>query len=298
MWRDNGEFHDLTIESPFNPQDSTVIQFSRDGKTLTGTGIPFKDSNTTGAYRWDLTSGKIAWSAAPMFKDMLRTFSISSDGRKLLDQSYEVIKVLDLTKSGKTSKNALSRHALNFPIENRLEIKIVLNDGGQTMPQHPVLSSDDKTLIISTLNGRLQFYDLASGKRIEQTSAIPGLSTNAITTDLSQLKPSPDNRFVAVCNNFGVLIWDKTTKRWTQGPQTTPTQHYVAWMPDSRSLWLGSNVSTGQEKNLTRQLSVPALKTMRVLPEWGPLALSGDGRVLATGTSSSTPSHVRLWPLD
>lgn len=297
MWRENGGFHVLPVEQPFSFQNSPAIQFSRDSKTLIGTGFPFKDFNTTGAYQWDLTSNKIVWSASPLIKNTHRIFSISSDGRKLLDRSYDVIKVLDTTKKGEPSKNALSLYAVSFPTENRFQIKIVLKDGGETVPQEVVLSSDNKTLIISGMDGRLQFYDLASGKRIERTPAMPKPSANYLA-DLSQLKPSPDDRFVALCSELGVFVWDKKANRWTQGPQTTPTEHYVAWMPDSRSLWLGSNVSTGEDKNSTRQLSVPALKTMRVLPEWGPLALSGDGRTLATGTSSSTPSHVRLWPLD
>ena len=143
----------------------------------------------------------------------------------------------------------------------------------------------------------MQFWDVASGKRIERTPPIAKPSANNLPM-LSQLKPSPDGRFVAVCDNLGVMVWDRTSKSWAQGPQTTPTERYVAWMPDSRSLWLGSNNFPGavQNQNNLQELSVPELKTMRTLPGVGPLAIAGDGRTLATRDNAG--KGVWLWNIE
>ena len=290
LWRENAEFQALPSERSFSfvGSPAPALQFSPDGKALLGSGFTFPDLNRTGAYQWDLARRTIAWSAAPLPSDEWRRFSFSSDGRKLLNRSNYVTEILAATGNGKASKNPFSRNARSFPIEQRLNTKVVFSGGGETNPSELVLSSDGKTLIGSRLDGRLQFWNVASGQSKNLTPIMPWVSVDFVS-EMSQLKPSPDGRFVAVCDNLSVALWDTATKRWTRGPQTTSTEHYVVWMPDSKSLWFGSNVSTGQDKNLTRQLSAPALQTMRVIPAWGPLALSGDGRTLATGTSSSTP---------
>ena len=135
IWRESGEFQTLPGEKPFSLLSSPIIQFSSDGETLTATGFQFKYSPSTGAYRWNLKNGKIQWSAVPSAKDMLRVFTISNDGQKLLDRSYEVVKVRDAAGKSKPDKNSLSRYAVSFPTETRLEINIMLKDGVKTLPR-------------------------------------------------------------------------------------------------------------------------------------------------------------------
>lgn len=298
LWWENGKFHVLPAEtSPTNTGRTPTLQFSRDRRTLVGTDIFLFRSNILLAYAWNLETNKINWSADAAHKEDVGILTASLDGRKIVRQFRDNFEVLDITDASAPRVRSQSRYTRTFPITHRLQVQISCGDGCTTSPAKVALSADNQTLILTERGGILQFWDISTGQRVSRTSPIPGFKPSVLL-EFSVLSASPDGRYVALCDGLGVNVWDRKMNRWTQGPQTTPTEHYVAWMPDSRSLWLGSNVSTGEDKNLTRQLSVPDLKTMRVLPEWGPLALSGDGHTLATGTSSSTPSHVRLWPID
>ncbi len=93
----------------------------------------------------------------------------------------------------------------------------------------------------------------------------------------ARLAVSPDSRFVAFANTPNISIYDLQTKHWTQKPNVlVPSENSMslAWMPDSKSLW------TGGDKVL--RWSTPDLKMLRALPVRGPVAVSGDGRTLAT----------------
>lgn len=67
-------------------------------------------------------------------------------------------------------------------------------------------------------------------------------------------------------------------------------------MPDSRSLWTSSFVAPSSDNDKVQRLSVPELKPLRVLPAWGPFAVSGDGRTIATRDNAQ--KGVWLWNID
>lgn len=298
FWREDGNWQALPLESlPASFGETPQLRFSRDGHTLIGADTSSIVTDARLAYSWNLETNKIKWSVDAARKEDVGTFVLSHDEGEIVRQFQENFEVLNTTNASAPRVKSHDRSMRDFPITRRLRVLIPYDDTRTVSPARAALSADDRTLITADMHGALQFWDIATGKQIDQAPPIPKPSAN-LDMNLGELQPSPDGRSIALCYVYGVAVWDRRQHRWMLGPQTTPTQHYVAWMPDSRSLWLGSNVSTGEEKNLTRQLNVPDLKTMRVLPEWGPLALSDNGRTLATGTSSSTPSHVRLWNIN
>ena len=292
-WRETGEFHQLPFENPVsggNISQAPTLQFARDGRTLTSTNLFLSGSYSRAAYRWDLSNDKIVWVEASAHKNDGNEAEISSDGRRIVQHSYDVFQVRDLTNGGAPRPDSKSGYARDFPLLMWLRLKLPNEDGLYLQPAAFALSHDATTLILAEKDGRLRFWDIASEQRTATTAPLP-----ARVGEIDDLVASPDGRFVALCDSVSVGLWDAKTKTWTRSAQTSAADHYLAWMPDSRSLWLGSDTSTGEEKNLTRQLSVPDLKTLRTLPVWGPLALAGDGQTLATRAQRNTPAGVWLW---
>ena len=295
-WREAGDFHRLPMEIAApgaNISQAPTLQFARDGRTLTSTNLFLAADYSRAAYRWNLADDKIAWSAVSPHKNDGNEAELSSDGRRIAQHSYDVFLVRNLTNEGTPQTNAKSKYARDFPLLLRLRLKLPNEDGLYLMPADFTLSHDAATLILAEKDGRLRFWNIASKQRTAITPPLP-----ARVGEIGNLVASPDGRFVALCDSVSVALWDNKTNAWTKSAQTSPATHYLAWMSDSRPLWLGNDISTGEEKNLTRQLSAPALKTMRTLPVWGPLAVAGDGHTLVTRAERYSPEGVWLWNID
>lgn len=296
LWRGNGRLQILPIETAntFNAVNFAFVrptlQFARDGQTLFGSEFMLSSDSTKTAYAWNLATDKIAWSAASAYKDDFSGYSFARDATKLAQHSYDVVKVLDLTKTGAPIKNQKSRYAREFPVLMRVRVPPFAATGRSGFPDVIALSADNSQMIIADTNGRLQFWSVATGKKVNQSAPAPMPASNG---NFGELKPSRDGRYVALTDRTSVALWDSTTGVWTQSALTLGTLHNVVWMPDSRSLWLSGFVAPLTDNDKTQRLSVPQLKPLRILPTWGPVAVSGDGRMLATRTYQG--DGVWLW---
>ncbi len=271
-----------------NPNSSTYaparFRFSADDQTLLASNIRVTDSSTA-LYTWDVETGRINWSAVSAFKDDFCRYWPSADGKRAAQRSYDVVKVLDITGKGVEQNSKNSNFARSFPVLMRFQAGIKGQQGGKTLPQAFALSPDNKTLVLVTTDGALQFRDASTGTLQSQTK--PALVPTAANWELQY---SPDGRFVALLDGTTLSVWDVTAGKWsTTGVASPSSEVALAWMPDSNSVWTGSGT--------VQQWSVPALKSLRELPVSGPLAVSGDGRTLVTRALSSNgvPGGIWVW---
>lgn len=174
----------------------------------------------------------------------------------------------------------------------RLRVPRFASTGRSAFPDVIALSADNSQLVIADSGGRLQFWSVATGKKVNQSAPAPMPASNG---SFGELKPSPDGRYFALSDSTSVALWDSVTGVWTQSALTLGTPHNVVWMPDSRSLWPSSFVAPINDNGKTQRLSVPQLKPLRILPTWGPVAVSGDGHTLATRTYQG--DGVWLWKI-
>jgi len=163
------------------------------------------------------------------------------------------------------------------------------------------LSPDAKRLAFVTYLGSLEDWDLVA----KQSTPLPASPIK----DIATLSFSPDGRLLAASSasdSSDVAILDLAAKTWDENEHlvsstTTPAfagsplynspPFAPVWMPDSKSLW------TGGDK--VRRWSVPQLKQIRELPVSGPVAVSGDGKIVATRSvpKPGQPDGIWLWPV-
>ncbi len=300
FWSKDGKHHRLPLEytSGFGVEAPIALQFSRDGKALLGAGVRLLANKTPAACQWDLASDRLAWSVTTYGDDNASGFAFSPDGKSLAQRLHDIVKVVDLTKIGEARADSKSRHERAFPVRFQREMQRADKKGRSNFISSVALTADGATLITVENFGNLQFWDIATRQQTGQTPPVP-LPRAALTVaqEYTGVKPSPDGRFVAIYNNIGVALWDTTTKQWTLSEQTLSTPHNVVWMPDSRSLWMSGFVAPVSDADKTQQLSVPALKPLRVLPTWGPIAVAGDGHTLAT-RADNAQKGVWLWNIE
>ena len=293
LWTsDSNQFRWLGIEGKamVNPNLSAGspvdLRFSPDDATLFGSGIRLAANNTSSLFAWDAGTRKIKWSQNSGLEDDMSRFWPSNDGKRVLNRSYDVVKMFDVSKGGTAQPNKQSKFARAFPVVTRFRARIAEKGGGTSLPQTVALSSDGKTIIVAGRDGHLEFWNAANGQKQSQTPA-PKLQTSINHVNLL---PSPDGRFVALFDGTNLSLWNVAAKSWARTTivVTTSYNSAMAWMPDSRSLWLSGDA--------VQQLSVPELQKLRELPIGGPLALSGDGKTLATrNIPSNGVSGVWLW---
>ncbi|BCM91030.1 hypothetical protein IAD21_02894 [Abditibacteriota bacterium] len=263
------------------------LRFASDDHTLLASNIR-TDASSTGLYAWDAGTGNIKWSALSPFTDDLCRYWVSSDGKRAVQRSYDVVKVLDISGEGARQNSKKSNFARAFPVLTRFLPNIKEPTGGKSLPQTLALSADGKTIVLATQGGALEFWDVVTGKRQSQTTP-SGASTSADW----ELQYSPDGRFVALFDGTTISIWDTTTRKWSANTVTSASSEVaLAWMADSHSLWTGAGT--------VQQWSVPELKSLRDLPVSGPVAVSGDGRTLVTRAlgQSGGMSGIWAWNLD
>ena len=248
------------------------LQFSPDARSLLGTNQCVTNQSTSIASAWNTASLTPAWSAVTPFKDDMNHFWPSLDATRMAQRSYDVVKVLDLSKAGAPLASPKSRFARDFPVLLRFRER----RGVRPFTFQVAVSPDNAQVIVAESAGNLEFRSIASGKITLRTPVPP--NSSGVTGTISALSPSPDGRFVALCDSYRVFLWDMKSGSWTQHASISSSPHSIAWMPDSRSLWVGG-------ANIER-LSAPTLQSLRTLPIGGPFAVSADGRTLVTSTFS------------
>lgn len=267
QWRNTRSAGDNVLQLRLLPDEQTVFASSS------------RSDGTQGVARvWSLPDRKPVWSALPNGKDDLSRFWLSSDGTRLVQRTWTWVKIFDLTRPSTPRASELSRSARNFTLVRRFDF----HNTKTLMPQGLALSPDNKTLVVLSSSGPLEFWDVKTAKRTLQTPPPPRPQGN-----ISALSLSPDGRFIALCDNMGVFVWNTATSVWTQASSYSSFERSIAWASDSRSLW------TGGDK--VEQWRAPDLKPLRTLPVSGPVALSSDGKTLVTRNVPRTGEGNGVW---
>ena len=307
LWGEAGTLHKLPSPNAYPgypPSGSPpAIQFAPGGDAIYRI-----ENDVARVFRWDLNNNRVQWSAISTGKATrpYNDFAVSRDGRRMAQRIFDVVKVFDITGAGAPQKNEPQQtgrqYARTFPLLFRREIGVNARKGDNTYVSDIALSADGSVLILADAGGSLQFWNVALNKLSLQTPPLPyikGTNMPDVHGEIKNLTASPDGRFVALCDDVGVALWNAKTRQWRRGPVTTPVGvHTLDWMPDSRSLWTSSfpagSVVSANDK--VQQLSVPDLKPLRILPASGPLAVAGDGHTLATRADAG--KGVWLWNID
>ena len=287
-WRENSAFQPLATNHELDAQsgEQPKLQFSRDGQTLLGAQLAATQKNQSRATAWDLSNQNRVWSdGIPDYRGIDNGYKFSPDGRRLGLLHFDTLKVLDCSDLARSA-------SVSLPTLMRVQLPYDKKDQGGRFSRRLALSHQGDVAAVADQNVRLQFWDVATGRIINETPPPPQYMRS-----IGDIAFSPDGRYVALGDSGTLALWDRTRSQWLQLQLAGVAPRYLAWMPDSRSLWLGSDISTASSPdNRTRRLSVPDLKTMRTLPVSGPLAISGDGRTLATRDDAQ--KGVLLWNIN
>ena len=287
-WRENAAFQPLPTNHELDRQsgEQPKLQFSRDGQTLLGAQLAATQRNQSRATAWDLSGQNRIWSdGIPDYRGINNGYKFSRDGRRLGLLHFDTLKVLD-------SSDLAQSVGASLPTLMRVQLPYDKKDQSGRFSRRLALSPKGDVAVVADQNVRLQFWDVAKGQLINETPPPPQYMRS-----IGDIAFSPDGRYVALGDSGTLALWDRTWTRWTQLQLADVAPRYIAWMPDSRSLWLGSDISTASSPdNRTRRLSVPDLKTSRTLPTYGPVAVSGDGHTLATRDDAQ--KGVLLWNVD
>lgn len=279
------------------------LRFSPDEKLLIAAnyGQLYQQSS----FAWTMSDRNPAWNfalPAPGAKGWpsYACFTISPDAR-LLACSGSSLRVLDLTRPAPTAPPQPHSYQTSSAISTRLARDFPIIATLPAQARVLAISPDDKSLATVTWKGQLQLWNIAA--RTQKPLAFVSVGAISAAT-ISALSFSPDGRFLAIVfsDSSMLAIYDFTTSNWTRSAPPSaippfsssgnpPIPTPPVWMPDSHSLW------TGNDK--VRRWNAPDLKILRELPVGGPVAVSGDGRTLATRSipKAGEPNGIWLWKI-
>jgi WD40 repeat protein/DNA-binding SARP family transcriptional activator len=162
--------------------------------------------------------------------------------------------------------------------------EVILTLSGEMVAYSP----DGARLATATEDGTVTVRDALSGREL---LALPGH-----TAALVEIVFSPDGRYLATASKDGtVRVWEATTG---QELLTLPVRN-DGW-------WTGSDVAFGPEggrlitadqDRLVRIWDLATGHALLTFSGYGPIAISPDGKLLATGTAESR-DLVALWDLE
>jgi len=222
----------------------------------------------------------------------------SSNARFLACAKPQSIVVFDTTKPPPASKSVYEKPAdARFLRHFQTRAMLATPEAVNIL----AFSPDAKRLAFVTYDGTLESWDLTA----KQPAPLPACPIK----DIATLSFSPDGRFLvasSASDSSDVAILDLAAKTWAEnmhwvssrpapafaGSITYSTPPFApVWMPDSKSLW------TGGDK--VRQWSLNPFGQKRELPVSGPVAVSGDGTVVATRSvpKAGQPDGIWLWPV-
>ena len=258
-------------------------EFSSDDQTLTVAYIrAFQTPAQFVVAAWNTKTGKQLWHF-----DGLKNFAparlfLSPQGRQLAvcEWEKEKLTLFDLSRPRPIphSKDALARD---------FSIQAVFPIVGDSVAWTP----DGQTLTVYT-GPHIEFWNIKN-----KTHILPDTSGLPSSGGSRQMRWSPDGRLLATSDTVNLAIWNKATRTWTSISYTGDSPYgtfSLAWMPDSQSLWVGgegASVGAGH----VQQMSAFDLKMLREYPISGPVALSSDGRTLATRNMDKGSNSVWLW---
>ena len=288
-WKEGKQWHALPTRTTPETNDSyfdksrPYLQFSRDGSRLFGTGFPNsagnKSPDSDALLMWNLSSGSLNPSSDGTELTKCR-LTVGTD--KAVQRVGENYLIWDLSSAAKPT------------LQKTLKIKrasvTTKSIASPYLIHGYALSSDSSQLMLATKDYKVQFWDVASGKMVAQSTPAPGIKYEQLT-----IRPSYDNRFVILSDYVGVAVWDQTAKRWTKNFQNGSGLEAIFWMPDGRSLW-ASGFLQANGSGETQQVSVPSQQTLHTTPQRGAVSISGDGNTLAM--RGKTMTGIRIWKIN
>lgn len=306
---ERGRFNSFALDTPLNASFSSTVpppvemRLSGDETSLIAASTGSYESK---ARSWTMNNRRPAWVLdSQRGPREVYLCALSSDARFMACANTGSVSVVDIAQplppfppSKPTAGTPLMGTSMDTRFLSRFRARATL-----ATPKAAIilaLSPDAKRLAFMTYGGTLESWDLAA----KTATPLPTSPLQQIAT----LSFSPDGRFLAATSagdSSDVAVLDLAAKTWTENRRAatpTPTPVFAgstmydtsplapAWMPDSKSLW------TGGDK--VRQWSLSPFAQKRELPVSGPVAVSGDGTVIATRSvpKLGQPDGIWLWP--
>lgn len=272
----------VDVATAFSSVIPPELSLSSDERTLFASNLQSINGSTL-LYAWNVPTPQIRWSLVFDAKDDIRQFPPSPDGKVAISRTLDVVKVFDTSSGGTPRNTKLSKFAHTFPGVTVFKETGAVKSASK-WPRTITVSPDGKTLALAYPDAHVDFWDIATGQKQSQT---PPTRISPYTD--WKLRYSPDGRFVALFVGSQIGLWDVTAATWTMATVAVPTSApSLVWMPDSHSLWTGGGSA--------QQWSVPKVGSLREVPVSGPIAVSGDGKTLATRSlTSNGVNGVWLW---
>ena len=239
------------------------LAFSADGRRLVGSGDQKVLKN------WSTETGALLWTIDPPDdKTSAQDFALTRDGQLLVDYSTPLIRRFDL--------DTAKRHGGINPFATA-STKLGL-------AFHFVLSQDEKTMGMS-FSKKVAVFDAATGAQLKLFD----------TQDeyIDDLVFSPDSRELAAADGKTVRIWnvDSGQVKVLSGHAQDVSQ--IAWSPDGKRIY---SIATAEKAiRVWDAAKGILLRKLETRLYWDSLALSADGKVIATGGNDNGSSEIDLW---
>jgi WD40 repeat protein len=212
------------VESPFRGQIVESAQFSRDGKTLFGTGYLSKPETTEFyLYAWETDTGRQRWKK-PLAPEGVGELSVSHDGKHLLTTQYGVLTLYDATTGAPVRK-------IPFP-----EPKDVLVPRYNSAAQ---FTADDKEIIVCNLNDTLMALDTATGKPLRTFKHRPQDQGFALSPDGKQMALFAEETLLLLDPKTEKTLLAQSTKNYTGLLRVV---YPVAFFPDGKRVRVADQV--------------------------------------------------------
>lgn len=241
-----------------------AIEFSPDGRTL---AVSSSDDSMHSVIRlWD--ARRRAPIGRPIRTDLTSELRFSPDGRTLLSSSeYGLLHAFDPVRG----------------VERHKPFKILpFVDHFEDDPGGSELSTDGRVVVTAGPHGALTAWDVDGGR--------PLVSVNVGDPLGVTWSVSPDGRFLAVSLRGAVMLWDLIRRAPIRAPKDAAAS--LAFGADSRTLALGTGRGVVLWDVARKRAARPPLRTR--IGAAGPVAMSGDGRWLA---STGSGGRVDIWNL-
>jgi WD40 repeat protein len=236
------------------------LAFSADGRTLASA------SSDKAIHLWEVATGKER-QALSADQYSAGTVAFSPDGKTLASANADgLIRIWDVA-TGKV----LGPH-----------------EGHQGIVSAVALSADGKTLVSAGSDGTVRTWETLTGKEQRRLEGHQG--------PIPSVRLSPDGKLLAsVCpDDQTVRLWNMATG--TEVHRLPVSSHYIqaAWLPDGKKLVVGRHGSL--EETTLHFYDTVTGKELRSLEGVGAgavLAVSADGKLLASGSPSYPTFHLR-----
>ncbi len=204
----------------------------------------------------DARTGKVS-SAIPAADGALSSMVISSDRKRVAASgpNAQGVRVWDIATSKELYSLKMAHEALAF-------------------------SPDGKMLAVEASDS-IELWDLATGKR--------KTSLSGHTVGASSASFTADGKTLVSCGDWTILVWDVPTGKLKATFRGDSEISNVAIHPDGRF------AVAGEDEGPVRIWDLSTGKTIAILKARGAVALSPDGKMLATG--SDNDYSIRLWNL-